>query len=122
MSKTVNVSVGEYLDKITILQIKQEKINNKEQLVNVNRELDLLLSLDDESIVGTELYTSLKNINEQLWDIEDRIRVKEKHQHFDDEFISIARSVYKLNDQRAAIKRQINVQYASELIEEKSYE
>ncbi len=122
MSKTVNVSVGEYLDKITILQIKQEKINNKEQLVNVNRELDLLLSLDDESIVGTELYTSLKNINEQLWDIEDRIRIKEKHQHFDDEFIHLARSVYKLNDQRAEIKRQINLQYASELIEEKSYE
>lgn len=122
MSKNVNVSVGEYIDKITILQIKQQKIINKQQLINVNRELDLLLPLDSESIVGTDLYISLKTVNEQLWDIEDRIRLKEKQQEFDEEFISIARSVYKLNDQRAEIKRQINLQYASELIEEKSYE
>lgn len=122
MSKHVTVSIGEYIDKITILQIKQQKIINKQQLINVNRELDLLLPLDSESIVGTDLYISLKTVNEQLWDIEDRIRLKEKQQEFDEEFISIARSVYKLNDQRADIKRQINLQYASELIEEKSYE
>lgn len=122
MSKHVTVSIGEYIDKITILQIKQKKIRNREQLNNVNRELNLLLPLDSEAIVGTKLYNNLKTINEQLWDIEDRIRIKEKQLAFDDEFISLARSVYKLNDQRADIKRQINLQYASELIEEKSYE
>lgn len=120
--KTVNVSIGEYIDKITILQIKQRKINNQEQLININRELDLLLSLDSESIIRTELYASLKTVNEQLWDIEDSIRTKEKHQEFDDEFIELARQVYKLNDQRAEIKRQINLEYNSDLIEEKSYE
>ena len=118
----MSVSIGEYIDKITILQIKQQRINNEQQLINVNRELELLLPLDSESIVGTDLYASLKTVNEQLWDIEDRIRVKEKCQEFDDEFVSLARSVYKMNDQRAEIKRQINLQYASELIEEKSYE
>jgi hypothetical protein len=122
MSKHVKVSIGEYIDKITILQIKQQKMNNEHQLININRELNLLLPLDAEEIVGTKLYNDLKKVNEQLWGIEDRIRIKEKRQEFDDEFIHLARSVYKLNDQRAEIKRQINLQHASELIEEKSYE
>jgi hypothetical protein len=122
MIKYIPVSVGELIDKISILEIKQKHIKNKTQLKNVNHELSMLLLLDTENIVNSLIYKELKTVNESLWDIEDRLRKYESIEKFDGEFITAARNVYKLNDQRAAIKRQINIQYESELIEEKSYD
>jgi hypothetical protein len=122
MIKIIPISVGELIDKITILEIKKERITNSNQLKNVNRELDLLSPLDLENIVNTSIYRELKTVNESLWDIEDQLRKYESIKKFDDDFIQAARSVYKLNDQRAEIKRKINLENGSELIEEKSYE
>jgi len=120
--KKVPVSIGEYIDKITILAIKSRRITDKDKVQNVLRELDQLVLLDTEKIIDTDLYRRLIRVNEDLWEVEDAIRVKEKNQQFDDEFIELARSVYRLNDHRADLKRQINLQYESELMEEKSYE
>jgi len=121
-SKRVPVSIGEYIDKITILAIKSRRITDKDKVRNVLRELNQLILLDSEKIIDTDLYQKLIRVNEDLWEVEDAIRVKEKNQQFDDQFIELARSVYRLNDCRADIKRQINLQYESELIEEKSYD
>jgi len=121
-SKRVPVSIGEYIDKITILAIKSRRITDKDKVRNVLRELNQLILLDSEKIIDTDLYRRLIRVNEDLWEVEDSIRVKEKNQQFDEEFIELARSVYRLNDRRADLKRQINLQYESELMEEKSYE
>jgi len=121
-SKKVPVSIGEYIDKITILAIKSRRITDKVKVRNVLRELNQLILLDSEKIIDTDLYRKLIRVNEDLWEVEDAIRVKEKNQQFDDEFIELARSVYRLNDRRADLKRQINLQYESDLMEEKSYE
>jgi len=121
-SKRVPVSIGEYIDKITILAIKSRRITDKDKVQNVLRELNQLVLLDSEKIIDTDLYRKLIRVNEDLWEVEDAIRVKERNQQFDDEFIELARSVYRLNDRRADLKRQINLQYESELMEEKSYE
>ena len=121
-SKRVPVSIGEYIDKITILAIKSRRITDKDKVQNVLRELNQLILLDSEKIIDTDLYRKLIRVNEDLWEVEDAIRVKEKNEQFDDEFIELARSVYRLNDRRADLKRQINLQYESELIEEKSYD
>jgi len=121
-SKKVPVSIGEYIDKITILAIKSRRITDKDKVRNVLHELNQLILLDSEKIIDTDLYRKLIRVNEDLWEVEDAIRVKEKNQQFDDEFIELARSVYRLNDRRADLKRQINLQYESELMEEKSYE
>ena len=117
------VSIGELIDKITILEIKKETMTGI-KLKNVNRELEhLRFIINDKDIdIDIELFANLKLINKRLWDIEDRIRTKEKIQEFDKEFIQIARSVYKENDLRASIKKEINQKYNSEIIEEKSYE
>lgn len=120
--KKVPVSIGEYIDKITILAIKSRLITDKDKVRNVLRELNQLILLDSEKIIDTDLYRKLIRVNEDLWEVEDAIRVKEKNEQFDDEFIELARSVYRLNDRRADLKRQINLQYESELMEEKSYE
>jgi hypothetical protein len=120
-SKKVPVSIGEYIDKITILAIKSRRITDKDKVRNVLRELNQLILLDSEKIIDTDLYRRLIRVNEDLWEVEDAIRVKEKNEQFDDEFIELARSVYRLNDRRADLKRQINLQYESDLIEEKSY-
>jgi endo-alpha-1,4-polygalactosaminidase (GH114 family) len=119
----IPVSIGELFDKITILQIKKEKIKSVEKLKNVNKELKLLLQ-----IVGQinkkeieEEYNQLKNINEMLWNVEDLIREKEKSGCFDNSFIELARSVYIHNDQRAVIKKKINIITNSALVEEKEY-
>jgi len=120
--KKVPVTIGEYIDKITILAIKSRRITDKDKVRNVLRELNQLVLLDREKIIDTDLYRKLIRVNEDLWDVEDAIRVKEKNQQFDDEFIELARSVYRLNDRRADLKRQINLQYESDLIEEKSYD
>jgi hypothetical protein len=122
MIKTIPVSVGEFIDKITILEIKKEKIKNPEQWSNICHELDTLLALDDEKIVGTDLYNQLKIINTLLWNVEENIRKKEKKEDFGEDFVMTARSVYKMNDKRSELKRRINLEHKSELIEEKSYE
>ena len=123
---SVPVSHGELIDKITILEIKAAHIRDAAKLANVRAELDLLnttWSKDAASKIdiATER-AQLKAVNESLWDIEDRIRLKEKAQAFDAEFIELARSVYFRNDERAAIKRAINLKLGSQLVEEKSYE
>jgi hypothetical protein len=120
------VSCGELIDKLTILEIKAERIADPGKLANVRDELRLLTELweaDPASAtdIGTER-AELKRINEALWEIEDEIRVKERQQSFDARFIELARSVYRTNDRRAAVKRAINLKLGSRLVEEKSYE
>jgi hypothetical protein len=120
------VSYGELIDKITILEIKSRRITEDAKLANVRNELDLLnatwgnsaasqTDIDDER-------ARLLAVNELLWDIEDKIRLKERAQAFDQEFIELARAVYFRNDERAAFKREINLKLGSELVEEKSYQ
>jgi hypothetical protein len=125
VSINIELSVGELLDKITILQIKAERINDVTKLENINKELQVLLTLWGASPYSQsdldENINELKKVNEQLWDIEDKIRDKESEQAFDEKFIELARSVYFTNDKRAEIKRAINTKTGSELIEEKSY-
>ena len=125
VSIKIELSIGELLDKISILQIKAERIDDPSKVKNINKELDVLMSLwNDSPYSDTNLSSEineLKNINEALWDIEDKIRDKERNQLFDKDFIELARSVYFTNDKRAEIKRIINGKTGSELIEEKSY-
>lgn len=119
------VSWGELLDKITILEIKSARLRDASALSNVRNELDMLTPLISRAFASCSgLFTEkarLLAINESLWEIEDRIRAKEAARTFDAEFIDLARSVYKTNDERAMIKRRINELLASKLIEEKSY-
>ena len=120
------ISAGELIDKITILEIKKEKISNKEKLVEVNKELislneTLKKSINDESKI-LSFKNDLKNINLKLWDIEDGKRLAEKNNKFDEKFIELARSVYKFNDERAKIKLAINNALGSNIKEVKSYE
>jgi phage pi2 protein 07 len=122
MIKHIPISVGEFIDKISILEIKLDKISNPDKNNNIKKELSLLLNLDKFNIVKTIEYQELKEINLKLWEVEDLLRIKEVHQDFGEEFIQLARSVYQLNDIRANLKRKINIKYSSELIEEKSYE
>ncbi len=119
----VEVSLGELVDKVSILAIKLTKVRNDEKLKNIRREYDLLnQSMIIAGITDTsEEYKRLLDINLKLWDIEDRIRAMEAAGAFDDEFIGLARSVYFTNDERAAVKREINIKYGSDLIEEKEY-
>ena len=121
----VSISWGELFDKITILQIKLENLRAKGALINVKKELDELNIIYNHSFSenddAKQLMTDLKFINEKLWDIEDRIRDKERSKSFDKSFIELARSVYFTNDERSRIKRNINETFGSELIEEKSY-
>lgn len=125
MSIHAPVSVGEFLDKVTILEIKSERIRDAEKLANIHKELDTLRATWNASpFADAELepeYSQLKRINETLWEIEDDIRDKERDQTFDDGFIRLARSVYFTNDERAAVKRALNRKLGSELTEEKSY-
>lgn len=121
----VEVSAGEFLDKMTILEIKAERIQDEAKLRNVRKELELLRALwaaspQSATDIAAQL-TKLKKVNETLWDIEDRIRLKEAAQAFDDEFVALARAVYRENDRRAAIKRELNDMLGSELVEEKYY-
>lgn len=123
---TTPISHGELIDKITILEIKSEQITDPAKLVNVRRELDMLDAVwrgDAAAAIDiADERAKLKQVNQSLWDIEDRIRLKEKAQAFDAEFIELARAVYFQNDDRAAIKRAINLKLGSQLIEEKSYQ
>ena len=120
------ISAGELIDKITILEIKKEKINNKEKLIEVDKELvslneTLKKSINDENKI-LSFKNDLKNINLKLWDIEDGKRSAEKNNKFDEKFIQLARNVYKFNDERAKIKLAINNALGSNIKEVKSYE
>lgn len=123
---TTPVSVGELIDKITILQIKQQRICDSAKLQHINRELEQLLqTVQAHQLMSdtlTQLMTELKNVNEALWVIEDEIRACEKAKDFSDTFIQLARDVYFTNDKRAELKRQINETTGSALCEVKSYE
>jgi hypothetical protein len=121
----VDVSPGELIDKITILQIKLERIGDAAKLANVRLEYDVLMQVYAREIAETAelraLGERLKTINEALWDIEDNIREHERAKTFDAGFVALARSVYRTNDERSAVKRAINELLASKIIEEKSY-
>ena len=123
---SVPVSFGELIDKITILEIKAAHMRDAVKLANVRAELDLLnATWSGNPAARTDIGAErgrLKAVNELLWDIEDRIRLKEKAQAFDAGFIELARAVYFRNDERAAVKREINLKLGSQLIEEKSYQ
>ena len=121
------ISAGELIDKITILEIKKEKIGNKEKLIEVNKELISLNETLKKSINNDEskilsFKNDLKNINLKLWNIEDGKRSAEKNNKFDEKFIQLARNVYKFNDERAKIKLAINNALGSNIKEVKSYE
>ncbi len=121
----VPISPGELIDKITILEIKSERMTDAAKLANVRTELGLLLETWRSSAyaatdIGAE-WQALRDVNGQLWDIEDRIRDKERDARFDAEFIEFARAVYVTNDERAAVKKRINTKLGSTLVEEKSY-
>jgi hypothetical protein len=119
----IDVSVGELVDKLSILSIKLKKIRSSEKLKNIRREYDLLKSSMEETEITVESdeFKELVKVNSTLWDIEDRIRLKEAKKEFDSDFIELARSIYKNNDYRARMKKIINYKYDSELTEEKEY-
>ena len=123
-NKIINapISIGELVDKITILEIKKNKLQNS-KLENVLKELSFLRKLMEKHQIEItdDLFTQLKEINLTLWNIEDQIRIKEKKKEFDNIFIELARSVYFKNDKRAEIKKRINRLSNSEITEEKSY-
>ncbi|WP_353085802.1 DUF6165 family protein [Stenotrophomonas sp.] len=121
----VPVSFGELLDKISILQIKSERISDEAKLANIRTELSALEKTWMAHPAGVKdiarLRAELKAVNERLWDIEDNIRLQDKAQAFDDHFVELARSVYQQNDERARIKKDINLALGSLYVEEKSY-
>ena len=125
MNITAEISFGELLDKITILEIKSERISDSEKLKNIHKELSSLTttweSFELSNAEIKNLRNELKEINESLWDIEDDIRNKEFKKEFDQQFIELARAVYITNDKRSETKRNINILLGSNLIEEKSY-
>jgi hypothetical protein len=126
--ETINapISPGELLDKITILEIKSERIADEDKLVNVRRELGILKrtwsgSINEDDVI-IRLHSELKSVNESLWEIEDQIREKERAKEFDDRFIELARSVYHTNDRRSKAKKDLNLHLGSAIVEEKSYQ
>jgi len=122
----VPVSPGEVLDKITILEIKSERMNDPDKLANVRTELALLRETWARAIAEDEvirdLHAQLKEINEALWEIEDDIRDKERAREFDERFVELARAVYFTNDRRSEVKKKLNLHLGSQIIEEKSYQ
>ncbi len=124
-SISVEVSPGELIDKITILEIKLERIEDADKLANVKLDWETLSAARDAAIEPSgeleRLSAELKQANERLWEIEDDIRDRERNKDFGDAFVELARGVYKTNDKRAALKREINELLGSSLIEEKSY-
>jgi len=123
----INASVGELLDKISILKIKEQKINDEKKLLNITKELGLLSSIAEKFIEKDKksykkFMDELFEINLQLWETEDSIRILENKKNFNDEFIQLARNVYYSNDKRFEIKSKINKFYGSEIVEEKDYE
>lgn len=125
MSILAPVSVGEFLDKVTILEIKSGRISDPQKLANIRRELDSLRATWAASTYADSdpepAYSRLKAVNERLWEIEDDIRDRERSHNFDARFIELARAVYVTNDRRAELKKVLNLKLGSELVEEKSY-
>jgi predicted nucleic acid-binding Zn-ribbon protein len=124
MEILVPTAAGELLDKITILEIKSERIADAAKRANIARELDALTRIASRLAWSDELQglkARLKAVNEQLWEIEDRVRECERAGRFEAAFVALARSVYQTNDKRAALKREINLKLGSAIIEEKSY-
>ncbi len=122
----VPVSPGEVLDKITILEIKSERMDDPEKVANVRVELKLLqdtwaANITDDDVIR-DLHAQLKEINEALWEIEDDIRDKERVKEFDERFVELARAVYFTNDRRSEVKKKLNLHLGSQIIEEKSYQ
>lgn len=119
----IEVSIGEIVDKFTILTIKNERITDEDKLKNVTKEFGYILGkvLEFGIDLEDELVTSLLDVNKDLWNIENSLRICEKDKLFDNEFIELARFVYTLNDKRADIKKKINIAYGSQFVEEKSY-
>ena len=122
----VPVSPGEVLDKITILEIKSERMEDPEKVANVRVELKLLQdtwaqAINDDDVIR-DLHAQLKEINEALWEIEDDIRDKERVKDFDERFVELARAVYFTNDRRSEVKKKLNLHLGSQIIEEKSYQ
>ena len=117
----IEVSNGEILDKLSILEIKLDHIEDLKQKSNVKKERDLLKEAADAIDWPQDIYNELRNVNWKLWCIEDKIREKEWDGDFDKEFIKLARSVYKMNDKRSRIKKEINMLTRSSLVEEKQY-
>lgn len=122
----VPVSYGELIDKISILEIKAQRISDAAKLTNVQKELTALLATWQAHPASggqaiDDLWDGLRDVNGQLWDIEDRIRIREGQGLFDAEFIELARAVYFINDDRARLKRELNARLGSDLVEEKSY-
>jgi len=119
----IEVSNGEIIDKLTIIQIKMERIRDKAKLDNLRKDYDELIRVTSSIMsISDPLFKALFNVNCDLWDVEDHIRDLERKKDFGDDFITTARSVYILNDKRAKLKREINIKTSSGLIEEKSYE
>jgi len=122
----VPVSPGEVLDKITILEIKSERMQDEAKLVNVRLELELLKETWNKAVVEDklvrQLHDQLKEINGALWDIEDAIRDEERKQRFEERFIELARNVYFTNDRRSKVKKELNLYLGSKIVEEKSYQ
>jgi Family of unknown function (DUF6165) len=125
MKLVVEVSAGELVDKITILEIKRDNIQDETKLANINREYAVLVQVLDKAVVEsdelTRLRSALKAVNAELWHVEDDIRAQERAGTFGPEFVALARAVYRTNDRRAALKREINELLRSDLVEEKSY-
>ena len=125
MNVNTQISVGEWIDKLTILEIKLAEITDREKLANVSREYDTLIAAAPGDLLAraeiAQLRARLRAVNAELWQIEDEIRIKERARDFGDAFIALARAVYVTNDRRAAIKREINQVAGSGLVEEKSY-
>jgi len=118
----IQVSVGEIVDKLSILQIKTSLINDEEKLKNVKNEYDYLYNIVfNEMKIEQSDFFDMVSINQKLWKIEDDIRDKERDKNFDSEFVELARAVYVTNDKRAEVKKGINFKYGSEFVEEKSY-
>jgi hypothetical protein len=117
----VEISFGEVLDKISILAIKLNKIKDEDKLKNIQKEFSSISGRVQQDTFSDPLYFELCKINQKLWVVEDEIREHELTNNFDENFINLARSVYVLNDRRASIKKEINIKYNSEFIEEKSY-
>jgi len=122
----IPISPGELLDKITILEIKSERIESAEKKANVNRELAMLNTVWADAVTEDDeikaMRSEMKSINETLWVIEDDVRDEERDKRFEARFIELARSVYVTNDQRADVKKRINLYLKSDIVEEKSYQ
>jgi len=122
MEILVPVSLGELYDKQSILFVKLTMVKDWEKLKNIQKEYDLLTKICEKYPIESHYWFELVNINTHLWAVEDNIRMKESKKEYDDQFITFAKEVYYTNDKRSEIKKEINLKYGSDIIEEKSYE